>query len=124
MTDGSSHPADSNEVAYKIAASIAFKDAYRAAGPALLEPIMKIEVAVPTEFLGEVLADLNARKGHIEAIDDSGSAKAIRASAPLRAIFGYATSLRSLTQGRGSYIIEPLYYQPVAPEELEKIVHR
>jgi len=122
LIDGSSHSVDSNEVAYRIAATMAFKDAYKKAKPVLLEPIMKIEVTTPEEFLGEVLGDLNARKMKIENVESYGNTKIIKGLIPLRNVFGYTTSLRSLTQGRGSNIIEPLYYEQVPEEELSKII--
>jgi len=121
VIDGSFHPVDSNDVAYKIAASMAFTDACRKASPVLLEPIMKIELSVPEEFLGEVMADFNTRNGRIEEIKTQPGFKIINGSVPLRTIFGYATLLRSLTQGRGSYIIEPLYYEVVPETEMKKI---
>ncbi|MCX8083148.1 MAG: elongation factor G [bacterium] len=124
LVDGSSHPVDSNEIAYKIAASIAFTEACRKASPVLLEPIMKIELSVPEEFLGEVLADFNMRNGHIEEIRMQSGFRVINGYVPLRTIFGYATTLRSLTQGRGSYIIEPLYYEIVPEIEMKKIIGR
>jgi elongation factor G len=123
VKDGSSHPVDSNEIAYKIAGSLAFKNACKQAGLLLLEPIMKIEITTPEEFLGEVLGDMNARKGKIGNIETRGSTKIVRGVLPLRNTFGYATSIRSLTQGRASYIIEPLHYEPVPEEEVPKIMH-
>ncbi|MDD3726175.1 MAG: elongation factor G [Candidatus Ratteibacteria bacterium] len=121
VIDGSFHPVDSNEIAYRIAASMAFADACRKAAPVLLEPIMKIEIAVPEEFLGEVLADLNLRNGRIEQIDTQSGFKIVDGYVPLRTVFGYATVLRSLTQGRGNYIIEPSYYEIVPETEMKKI---
>ncbi|HOL21816.1 MAG TPA: elongation factor G [bacterium] len=124
VIDGSCHPVDSNEIAYKIAASMAFTDACRKAAPVLLEPIMRIELSVPEEFLGETLADFNQRNGRIEQIKTQGGFKIVDGYVPLRTIFGYATVLRSLTQGRGSYIIEPLYYEVVPETEMKKITSR
>ncbi len=120
VIDGSFHPTDSDEVAYKIASTIAFKDAYRKGYPILLEPIMKVEITVPEEFLGEILDDLNFRKGKIESIETLKDLKIIIARIPLRKIFGYTTTLRSLTQGKGSCIIEPLCYESVNEEILTK----
>ncbi|HOV21400.1 MAG TPA: elongation factor G [bacterium] len=120
VIDGSFHPTDSDEVAYKIASTIAFKDAYRKGYPILLEPIMKVEITVPEEFLGEILDDLNFRKGKIESIETLKDLKIIVARIPLRKIFGYTTTLRSLTQGKGSCIIEPLCYESVNEEILTK----
>ncbi|MCM8762314.1 MAG: elongation factor G, partial [Candidatus Omnitrophica bacterium] len=124
LIDGSYHPVDSNEIAYKIAASMAFMDACRKAVPVILEPIMKIELSVPEEFLGETLADFNIRNGKIEQIKTHSGFKIVDGYVPLRNIFGYATVLRSLTQGRGSYIIEPLYYEVVPETEMKKIISR
>ena len=121
LIDGSFHPVDSNEIAFKIAASMAFKDAFVKASPAILEPIMHIETTLPQEYLGEVLADLSARAGKIEQLEETGSFKIVRGLVPLRTLFDYPTILRSLTQGRASYIIEPFFYQKVQDEELKKI---
>ena len=123
LIDGSFKPFESVDIAYKIAASMAFKDAYKKGDPVLLEPIMKIEITIPEEFLGEVVGDFNARKGEIESIETVGNLKVIKGKIPLRLIFGYTTTLRSLTQGRGNCIIEPLYYEKVPEEELKKIMH-
>jgi len=122
IIDGSFHPTDSDEVAYKIASTIAFRNAYQKALPVLLEPIMKVEITVPEEFLGEIINDLNFRKGKIDNIETHKDLKVIISKIPLRKIFGYTTVLRSLTQGRGSCIIEPLYYERVPEEELNKII--
>lgn len=124
VTGGSFHPTDSNEISYKIAASIAFADACRKATPILLEPIMRIELSVPEEFLGEALADFNIRNGRIEEIKMQSGLKVINGYVPLRTVFGYATALRSLTQGRGSYIIEPSCYEIVPESEMKKITGR
>ncbi|MBN1444729.1 MAG: elongation factor G [Candidatus Omnitrophica bacterium] len=121
LKDGSSHPVDSNEIAYKIAASMAFIDANRKASPVLLEPIMKIELSLPEEFMGEALTDFNLRNGRIEQVQTKEGFKIIDGYVPLRTVFGYATALRSLTQGRGSYIIEPSYYEIVPEEEVKRI---
>lgn len=119
--DGSSHPVDSNEIAYKIAASMAFKDAIKKASYVLLEPIMNIEVSMPEESMGEVLSDLVRRNGKIDHVKTNEGIKIIEGTIPLRSVFGYATVLRSLTQGRGSYIIEPSYYEVVPDEQVKKI---
>ncbi|MCM8759701.1 MAG: elongation factor G [Candidatus Omnitrophica bacterium] len=121
VVDGSFHPVDSNDIAFKIAASMAFKDAYMKANPVLLEPIMKIEVTTPQEYIGEIIADLGMRNGKIEEMKDDGIYKIIRGFVPLRTMFDYATKLRSLTQGRASYIIEPCFYQRVPDEQLKKM---
>ena len=122
LTDGSFHPVDSNDIAFKIAASLAFKDAYKKAQPILLEPIMRIEITCPQDFVGDVIADLSMRNGKIESMEDAGNYKISRGLVPLRTIFDYATILRSLTQGRASYIIEPAFYQRVPEEHLKKIL--
>ncbi len=122
VIDGSFHPTDSDEVAYKIASTIAFRNAYQKASPILLEPIMKVEITVPEEFLGEIINDLNFRKGKIDNIETHKNLKVIVSRIPLRKIFGYTTVLRSLTQGRGSCIIKPLCYERVPEEELNKII--
>ncbi len=122
VIDGSFHPTDSDGVAYKIASTIAFKNAYQKGLPILLEPIMKVEITVPEEFLGEIINDLNFRKGKIDNIETHKDLKVIISRIPLRKIFGYTTILRSLTQGRGSCIIEPLCYERVPEEELNKII--
>ncbi len=121
VTGGSFHPVDSNEIAYKIAASMAFKNAINKASYVLLEPIMKIEVSTPEEYMGEVLSDLVRRNGKIDHVKTLGGIKVVDGSIPLRSVFGYATALRSLTQGRGSYIMEPSYYEIVPDEQVKKI---
>ncbi len=121
VTDGSYHTVDSNEIAYKIAGSIAFQDACRKAKPVLLEPIMWIEIIVPEEFLGAVLADFNMRQGKVDEIKETDALKIIKGTVPLRNVFGYATNLRSLTQGRGNYIIEPLHYEPAPESEIKRL---
>ena len=122
VLDGSYHEVDSSDIAFKIAASMAFKNALRKAHPVLLEPIMRIEVTLPEEYLGEVLADLGSRNGRIGEIETVGKAKIIKGSIPLRHLFGYATALRSLTQGRGNHIIEPLRYERVPDEDVAKLI--
>ena len=121
LIDGSFHPVDSNDIAFKIAASMAFKDAYVKASPVLLEPIMKIEVTTPQEYIGEIIADLGMRSGKIEEMSDDGIYKIIKGFVPLRTMFDYPTVIRSLTQGRASYIIEPCFYQKISDEQLKKI---
>lgn len=123
VIDGSSHQTDSSEVAYKIAATMAFRSACQAAGPLLLEPVMKLEVTVPEEFLGEVLGDFHARRGKILHVETIGSSKVISGQVALRHTFGYATVLRSLTQGRGSYTIEFLRYEAVPEEDVGRLLH-
>jgi elongation factor G len=116
LVDGSYHEVDSSEMAFKIAGSIGFKEAVHKAAPVLLEPIMKVEVTTPEEFLGDVMGDLNSRRGHILGMEPRGNAQVIRATVPLSDMFGYATDLRSKTQGRATYSMEFTHYQPVPKE--------
>ncbi|UDG81199.1 Elongation factor G [Candidatus Hartigia pinicola] len=121
LHDGSYHDVDSSELAFKLAASIAFKDAFKKAKPVLLEPIMKVEVETPEDYMGDVIGDLNRRRGIIEGMEDMSTGKVIRAKVPLSEMFGYATDLRSQTQGRASYSMEFLKYNE-APNNIAKIV--
>ncbi len=121
LVDGSYHEVDSSEMAFKIAGSMALKQAAEKAGPQILEPIMKVEVVTPDGFLGDIVGDLNARRSHIEGIETRPSAHVISAKVPLAQMFGYATELRSLTQGRATYSMEFSHYQPVS-QELAKTV--
>ncbi len=114
--DGSYHEVDSNEMAFKIAASQTVKVALRKASPQLLEPMMKVEVTAPDDFMGDVMGDLNKRRGHVEGMEPRGKAQVIRARVPLAEMFGYATDLRSMTQGRATYSMEFSHYQPVPRE--------
>ena len=113
LFDGSYHEVDSSEMAFKIAGSMAVKDAVGKADPAILEPVMRVEVTMPEEFLGDVIGDLNARRGHIEGMDSRGSTQVVRSFVPLAQMFGYATDLRSMTQGRASYSMELSHYAEV-----------
>jgi elongation factor G len=122
LIDGSYHDVDSSELAFKVAASMGLSDALRKGGPVLLEPIMDIEITIPDEFLGDIIGDLNSRRGKIESIKPRGNVKAVRGLVPLAEMFGYATALRSLTQGRGIYIMEPAYYAEVPQFLAEKII--
>ncbi len=119
--DGTYHEVDSSEMAFKIAGSYAIKDAFQAAKPLVLEPIMKFEVATPSEFLGTVIGDLSARRGQINGTEDSHGFTTIHAFIPLEAVQGYATTIRSLTQGRGSFYMEPSHYDPVPRDIQEKL---
>lgn len=120
--DGTYHEVDSSTMAFKMAGSIGFKEAVRRANPVILEPIMKLEVGTPGEFLGDVIGDLNSRRAHIESIETRYAGTAIiRAFIPLSEAFGYATALRSATQGRATHTLEPYRYQ-VLPAELTKQV--
>ncbi len=122
LYDGSYHEVDSSEMAFKIAGSMAFKEACRLAEPVLLEPIMKVTVIVPEEYMGDVIGDLNSRRGEIQGFDDRSGLKQINARVPLGDMFGYATDLRSKTQGRGQYVMEPDGYKEVPKSIAEKII--
>jgi elongation factor G len=122
LVDGSYHEVDSSELAFKIAGSLAFKDAATKAGLVLLEPIMKVEVTTPEAYLGDVLSDLNARRGRIQSMEEQAGMRVITALVPLAEMFGYATDLRSMTQGRGSYTMEFSHYEEVPPSVAEEII--
>ncbi|SMB88817.1 translation elongation factor 2 (EF-2/EF-G) [Thermanaeromonas toyohensis ToBE] len=124
LVDGSYHEVDSSEMAFKIAASQALKDGVKRANPVLLEPIMKVEVTVPEEYMGDVIGDLNARRGRIEGMEPRGGAQVIRAYVPLAEMFGYATDLRSRTQGRGTYVMQFSHYSEVPANLAEEIIKR
>ena len=121
LVDGSYHEVDSSEMAFKIAASMAFKECCKLAKPVLLEPIMRVEIVVPEEYMGDVIGDVNSRRGRLEGIDDQGGMKIIRSFIPLSEMFGYATDLRSRTQGRGTYSMEPSHNEEVPKSILEAI---
>ncbi len=120
--DGSYHEVDSSEMAFHIAGSLAFKDAMQKAGAVLLEPIMKVEVTMPEEYMGDVIGDINSRRGRIEGMDDVGNGKIVRGYVPLSEMFGYATDLRSKTQGRGNYSMFFEKYEPVPKSVQEKVL--
>jgi len=121
--DGSYHDVDSSEIAFKIAGSMAFKEANRAAGPIIKEPVMAVEVVTPEQFLGDVIGDLNARRGHMHGMEpEPGGAQKIKADVPLAEMFGYATDLRSRTQGRATYTMEFAYYKQVPKSIEEEII--
>jgi len=122
LFDGSYHDVDSSEMAFKIAGSMAFKNAMAKADPVLLEPIMKVEITVPEEYMGDVIGDVNSRRGRIEGMDSRAGAQVIRAFVPLAEMFGYATALRSRTQGRGVYSMEFDHYEEVPKSVQEQIV--
>ena len=122
LYDGSYHEVDSSEMAFKIAGSMAFKDASKKADPVLLEPIMRVTVIVPEEYMGDVIGDLNSRRGEIQGFEERTGAKQINAHVPLSEMFGYATDLRSKTQGRGQYVMEPDGYKEVPKSIAEKII--
>ncbi|MBQ1351212.1 MAG: elongation factor G [Oscillospiraceae bacterium] len=122
LYDGSYHEVDSSEMAFKIAGSMAFKEACKKAGAVLLEPIMKVSVIVPEEYMGEVIGDLNARRGQIQGMEARAGAQQIDAMVPLSEMFGYATDMRSKTQGRGQYTMEPSHYVELPKSIQEKII--
>ncbi|MDO8685093.1 MAG: elongation factor G [Clostridiales bacterium] len=124
LVDGSYHEVDSSEMAFKIAGSMAFKDGCRKADPVLLEPVMKVDVLVPEEYMGDVIGDLNSRRGHIEGMMSRASAQAIAALVPLAQMFGYATELRSRTQGRGTFTMQFAHYEEVPRNLQEAIVSK
>ena len=124
LIDGSYHEVDSNEMAFKIAASMGFADACRKADPVLLEPIMKVEVLVPQEFMGDVIGNLNGRRGKVQGMKVRAGAQAIEAAVPLSEMFGYATDLRSRTQGRATYSMEFDRYEPVPKNIAEAIIKK
>jgi elongation factor G len=122
LTDGSSHAVDSSEMAFRIAGSMALKDAARAAGVKLLEPVMELEVVTPEDYMGDVIGDLSSRRGKVEAMDSRGNARVVTALVPLAEMFGYATDLRSRTQGRAVYTMQFHSYQEVPTEAAREIV--
>jgi elongation factor G len=124
LVDGKYHDVDSSEIAYKVAGSLAFKEAARRAKPVLLEPIFAVEVVTPEEFMGEVMGDLSRRRGHLHGSEQQGNAQAIHALVPLSEMFGYATDLRSNTQGRATYTMQFEGYEEVPPNIAEKIIEQ
>lgn len=122
LLDGSYHDVDSSEMAYKFAASIGFQETSKRADPVILEPIMKVEVTTPENFLGDVMGDLNSRRGMILGQSDRGMAKVVQAEVPLAQMFGYATELRSMTQGRASFAMEPAHYAKVPKNVADEII--
>ncbi|MFZ5753490.1 MAG: elongation factor G [Bacillota bacterium] len=122
LYDGSFHEVDSSEMAFKIAGSMAFKNAATKANPVLLEPIMKVEVVVPEEYMGEVIGDINSRRGRIEGMEARAGAQVIRGYVPLAEMFGYATDLRSKTQGRGTYVMQFSHYEEAPKNITEEII--
>ena len=122
MTGGSYHDVDSSEMAFKIAGSMAIKEAIQKGSPAILEPIMRVEVVVPVDFMGSIVGDLNGRRGQIQGMDDRGNAKIIKAHVPLSEMFGYATDMRSMTQGRASYSMYFDHYSEVPRNIMETLI--
>jgi elongation factor G len=111
-------------MAFKIAGSIAFKDACKKANPVILEPIMKTEVVVPEDYMGDVIGDINSRRGKISNMESKNKLQHIKANIPLAEMFGYSTTLRSLTQGRGNYSMEPSHYEEVPKQIADKILEK
>ncbi len=124
LYDGSYHEVDSSEMAFKIAGSMAFKEAMKKADPVLTEPIMKVSVIVPEEYMGDVIGDLNSRRGQIQGMEARGGAQQINAFVPLSEMFGYATDMRSRTQGRGQYTMEPSHYSEVPKSISAKLIEK
>ncbi len=124
LFDGSYHDVDSSEMAYKIAASMALKNAYDKCKPVLLEPVMKVEVVIPDEYLGDVMGDVTSRRGRLDGMEARGNAQVIRAFVPLSEMFGYATSLRSNTQGRGNYSMEMDHYEQVPKSIADEVIKK
>jgi len=124
LFDGSYHDVDSSEMAFKIAASMGFKEGFKRARPALLEPIMKVEVVTPEEYSGDVIGDLNRRRGQITGMDETPAGKAITADVPLSEMFGYATTVRSMSQGRATFTMEFAKYVEVPPNIADGIIKK
>ncbi len=122
LYDGAYHEVDSSEMAFRIAGSMAFKEAMRNADPVLMEPIMKVSVIVPDDYMGDVIGDLNGRRGQIQGMEPRNGATQIDAFVPLSNMFGYATDLRSRTQGRGQYTMEPSHYEEIPKSIAEKVI--
>ena len=121
LTDGKYHDTDSSELAFKVAGSLALKAAVARAKPILLEPIFAVEVVTPEEFMGDVIGDLNRRRGHVNGMEQRGNAQVVTAYVPLAEMFGYATDLRSNTQGRATYTMQFERYEEVPPNIADKI---
>ena len=124
LIDGSYHDVDSSEMAFKIAGSMAVKDAVEKASPTILEPVMKVEVTMPESFMGDVIGDLNSRRGQVGGMESRGSTSVVRANVPLAQMFGYATDLRSMTQGRASYSMELSHYAEVPAAVAAELVQK
>ena len=124
IIDGSYHDVDSNEMAFKIAGSMAFNDGVRKATPVLLEPFMKVEVVTPEDYSGDVIGDLNRRRGQIQGMEDSVSGKVVTAEVPLAEMFGYATSVRSMSQGRATFTMEFAKYMEVPNNVAEAVMRK
>jgi elongation factor G len=121
LYDGSYHEVDSSEIAFKIAASMALQEGVKKATPVIMEPMMKVEVTTPEDFMGDVIGDINSKRGRVDTMEDRSGAKVIRAFVPLAEMFGYATSLRSMTQGRAAYAMEFDHYAEVPSNVAEEL---
>ena len=124
LVDGSAHDVDSSEMAFKVAGSMVLKEAARQAKPVLLEPIMSVEVVTPEDYMGDVIGDLSSRRGKVGGMEQRGNSQVIRATVPLSEMFGYATDLRSRTQGRATYTMQFDSYQQMPGNVQEEIVAR
>jgi elongation factor G len=122
LTDGKYHEVDSSEIAFKVAGSLALQEATKRAKPVLLEPVFSVEVVTPEEFMGDVIGDLNRRRGRVHGMEPRGNAQVITASVPLSEMFGYATDVRSQTQGRATYTMQFEAYEEVPPNIASKVV--
>ena len=122
LVDGSYHEVDSSEIAFQMAASIAFTDGLRSGGPYLLEPIMDIEIVVPEDFMGTVIGDFSSRRGKLISMGQRGNVRVLRGHVPLAEVFDYANIVRSLTQGRASFTMEPFCYQEVPKDISNKVL--
>jgi elongation factor G len=122
LTDGKYHETDSSEIAFRVAGSLALKAAVQRAKPVLLEPVFAVEVVTPEEFMGDVIGDLNRRRGQVSGMEQRGNAQVVSAHVPLAEMFGYATDLRSNTQGRANYTMQFERYDEVPPNIAEKVV--
>jgi len=124
LFDGSYHDVDSNEMAFKIAGSMGFKDGAKKAGAVLLEPIMKVEVVTPEDYMGDVMGDLNRRRGMLQGMEDAPAGKVIRAEVPLAEMFGYATDVRSMSQGRATYSMEFSRYMEAPSSVAQQVIEK
>ena len=124
LYDGSSHDVDSSEIAFKVAASQAMQEALAKANPVILEPMMKVEVTIPEKFLGDITGNVSSKRGIIEGVDDRGMVKAVKAIMPLSEMFGYMNSLRSMTEGRGSFTMEFVRYDIVPKNVADEIISK
>jgi elongation factor G len=124
LYDGSYHDVDSNEMAFKIAGSMAFKDAAKKAHPVLLEPVMRVEVVVPEEYMGDVIGDITSRRGHLQSMEARGGSQVINSRVPLSEMFGYATDIRSRTQGRGAYSMHFDRYEQLPASQADEVIKK